>query len=43
MYEPKVINGKLESDIEDDVLKIVVVIGTTMHQLQKHLLTTSNY
>jgi len=24
-YEPKVINGKLESDIEDDILKIVVV------------------
>ena len=25
LYEPKVINGKLESDIEDDILKIVVV------------------
>ena len=25
IYEPKIINGKLESDIEDDVLKIVVV------------------
>ena len=25
MYEPKTMNGKLESDIEDDVLKIVVV------------------
>ena len=25
MYEPEVIHGKLESDIEDDVLKIVVV------------------
>ena len=24
-YEPEVINGKLESDIEDDILKIVVV------------------
>src|SRR5262249_41003354 len=25
LYEPEVINGKLESDIEDDILKIVVV------------------
>jgi adenine deaminase len=25
LYEPKVIDGKLESDIEDDILKIVVV------------------
>jgi len=25
LYEPKVINGMLESDIEDDILKIVVV------------------
>lgn len=25
LYEPAVINGKLESDIEDDILKIVVV------------------
>ena len=25
VYEPEVINGKLESDIEDDILKIVVV------------------
>jgi adenine deaminase len=25
LYEPKVVNGKLESDIEDDILKIVVV------------------
>ena len=25
LYEPEIINGKLESDIEDDVLKIVVV------------------
>ena len=25
LYEPEIINGKLESDIEDDILKIVVV------------------
>ena len=25
LYEPEVIDGKLESDIEDDILKIVVV------------------
>ena len=25
LYEPAIINGKLESDIEDDILKIVVV------------------